>query len=118
MKKPALPGVKTFGTGLEKMDVYGALPLSRERIQIGTQEAKRDAEVHEKEITAPIKSYSQGARTEFGATMGGIGISDQEFQRRTVQWEREQRSLFADRNSINTILPNANGTSAIQTFHN
>lgn len=116
MKKPELPPVKTYGVEHDAR-IYGALPFSREQIQQGAQLAKNEAEAHERENHTPILSV-QGTGAPIGTSSGGIGLSDQELLRRTAQWEMEQKALLADRNFINTIVPNACGTVGIKTFHN
>jgi hypothetical protein len=122
MKKPTKePGTisRILTHGLERdPGVYGALPFSREEVQRGAQLAKNEAEAHEKEIQAPILSF-QGGGAPIGTSSGGIGVSDQEFLRRTRQWEREQGALLADdAYKINEILPHSFGTAEIKTFHN
>jgi len=121
MKKPTKePGTisRILTHGVERdLGVYGALPFSREQVQRSAQLAKNEAEAHEKEIHAPILSF-QGEGAPIGTTSGGIGVSDQEFQRRTRMWEAEQRALLASSGrSIDEILPNAS-TLGVKTFHN
>jgi len=127
LPKPAagMKAEKPLGTqspiithGLEhNPSVYGAIPLSQERIQIVQQEAKREAEAHEKEIQAPILSF-QGRGAAIGTSLGGIGLTDQELLRRNTQWKMEQKALLADVSKINEILPSARGTVPIKTCHN
>ncbi len=95
------------------MDVYGAIPLSKEQVQRGAQEAKLEALEHEKEV-APIKSYEYA-----GSPPGGIGLLDQAFVRRTEAWEAEQRmeNHIKAGPSVFEILPNAS-TVGVKTFHN
>ena len=121
MKKPTKePGTisRILTHGVEQdLGVYGALPFSREQIQRSAQLTKNEAEAHEKEIHAPILLF-QGKGAPIGTTSGGIGLSDQEFIRRTRMWEAEQRALLASSGrSIDEILPNAS-TLGVKTFHN
>ena len=116
MKKPTKePGTISpiLTHGLERdPGIYGALAFSKQEVQRSVQEGRNEAEAHAKEI-APIKSYEYA-----GSPANGIGLLDQEFLRRTAQWQMEQKALMADRNSINEILPNAHGIAPTKTFHN
>lgn len=103
--------VKTYGTGKEGPELYGAIPISKERAQQIAQETQAEALKHEKEI-APIKSYNQG-RTEFGATMGGLGITDPKIIRDIQQWDAKQRALLEP-----LKIREIPSTSPIRTFHN
>jgi len=117
-QQPKAVPIKTFGTGREPQGtVYGNMPISKKRIEETTQEAKNEVEAHEKEVSAPILSF-QGRGDPIGTSSGGIGLSDQEFLRRTLQWEMQQKALVADRKSIYEVLPNARGTAPTKTFHN
>jgi len=102
--------IKTFGTGLEKSSIYGALPFRREEIQRVAQEARNEAMEHEKEISVPILSY-QGRGNEFSSQSSGLGITDPSIVRGVQRWETEQRSsLLANTGrSIDEILPLARG---------
>jgi len=94
MKTSDLLGIKTVGveTGIER---YGGIPRTKEEVQIGIQQARNEREEHEKEISAPIKSYNQGVGSSFGSQMGGIGLTDPAIARGVAQWDAEQRALFA-----------------------
>lgn len=103
--------IKTFGSGKESMAIYGAVPLSRERIQAVQEEAKKETLEHEKEVTAPILSF-QSKRTEFGSTMGALGLTDPAIIRGVQEWERRQRELFAP-----FKVDVTSGTLPVKTFH-
>ena len=112
MKKAEAPSPKTYGTGLESMAIYGAIPLSRERIAQVVQEAKMEALEHEVEVTAPILPF-QSKRTEFGSQSGGLGITDPSIVRGVQRWEAEQRALLSTLKA-----PPITSTSPIKTFQN
>jgi len=87
MKEAPAPPPKTFGTGLESPNIYGALPLSKERVaeiqeEIAAEEAARAKEV-------PIKTFNTGKQQFMG-----IGLTDPKIKNATAQWESEQRALL------------------------
>jgi hypothetical protein len=100
--------IKTHG--LERSpSVYGALGFSREEIQRSVQEGRNEREEYEKQVAAPVQTY-RTAGSAFSAQMGGLALLDSEFNRRTAQYENEQRALLASTGrSIDEILPLARG---------
>lgn len=85
------------------MDVYGAIPLSKEQVQKGAQEGRKEALEHEKEI-APIKSFQHA-----GSPPNGIGLLNPAFVARIQDWERKQKVFSNTGQSIDEILPLARG---------
>jgi len=101
--------IKTYGVEHDAR-IYGALPLRREEVQRGVQAARTEREEHEKQVTAPIQSYNNTPASAFSSQMGGLALLDSEFNRRTAQYENEQRALLASTGrSIDEIFPNARG---------
>jgi hypothetical protein len=110
-KSPAPSPIRTFGTGQEKMDVYGAIPLSPEDVQRVQAEAKKAALEHEAELRAPIKSY-QTAQPEFGCA-GSMGVTDPAVARAVADWDAKQEALFRP-----FRIGEITSTSPIKTLHN
>lgn len=112
MKKAEAPPPKTYGTGLESMAIYGALPPTQQRVAEAQIEAKNEAATHEREINTPILTY-QGRGSEFGSQSGGLGITNPSIVRDVQRWETEQRAL------LNTVkAPPVTSMSPIKTFKN
>ena len=107
MKTP----VKTYGTGQEPISIFGAIPISQQRVRESQKEARAEEAAHEKELTAPIKSYK--TRTEFG-----LGLLDPNFVRQNEIWWQAEKALFPNYIAqVDAILPNAQGIAApIKTF--
>jgi len=82
------------------MDIYGAIPLSKEQVQRGAQEGKLEALEHEKEI-APIKSFQHAGSPP--------NLLDPAFVARIQDWERKQKVFSNTGQSIDEILPLAIG---------
>jgi hypothetical protein len=113
MKTP-LPGntspIKSFGTGREKMDIYGAIPLSQKDVQRVQTEAAVEALKHEQELTAPIKSFKIPL-AEFGCG-GSMGVTNPAITRAVADWEAKTKALFAPFKT-----GEIQSTSAIKTLH-
>ena len=115
MKKPSVASpIKTYGSGEEPQGtVYNNMPISKERIQVVAQEAEIEAQAHEKEVSTPIRTFNQGTRTQFGATMGAFGLTPPSVTNAVQEWERRQRELFAP-----FKVGEIRSTSPIKTFKN
>ena len=86
MKEAPAPPPKTFGTGLESPNIYGALPLSKERVAEIQREIVEEEEARAKE--APIKTFKAGKQQFMG-----IGLTDPHIKDLVAEWEKEQAEL-------------------------
>jgi hypothetical protein len=105
------PPIKTFGTGLEKIDVFGAIPLSQEDVERSQTEARTENLKHERELRTPIKSFKV-AQAEFGCG-GSMGVTSPAIARAVADWDAKQKALFAP-----FKVPEITSTSPIKTLHN
>ncbi len=112
MKTLKMSPIKTYGTGLESMSIYGAVPLSSERIQQIQAEAKKEALAHEKEMTALIQLHSKSAGSP---PMNGYWGTDESTKRAVADWEARQKALFA---SIAAPAGSTMSHAPIKTFSN
>jgi len=111
-KAANVKNIKTFGTGQENMGIYGAVPISQQRVAEAQIEAKNEAATHEREINAPILTFNKGAGSSFSSQMNGIGLTDPAIIRGVQEWKRRQSELFAP-----FKVDVTSGTLPVKTFH-
>lgn len=100
--------IRTFSLGTEKADIYGAMPLTQERIVAAQREAQLEQAKHREEM-ASIRMFDQG----LGSPGGGVGPLDPTLRNGIKQWEREQQTLFAP-----LKIGEIRSTSPIRTLSN
>lgn len=127
VKPPPLPepavgmlSPKTYA--IHSMSDYGALPLTHDQVSAAVNELRAMEAEHESEVKTPIKSYnpsrSEGYHPEFGASMGGLGLSGSWARNAIAEYDEgivELRQKTAAK--VDDILPNASKAHAgIKTF--
>ena len=119
MKEAPTPPIKTFGTGQEGPDIYGAIPISAKRVAEIQEEIKAKAEAEEEREKAAIKTYerallSQGLpRQQFN----GLGPTDPAIKKTVEEWEREQKALLNQSSYASPIANTARAPSPIKMGH-
>ena len=109
---PIIP-IKTYGTGREGPEIYGALAITEKRAHQIVEEARDEAMEHEKEISVPILTFNKGAGSSFSSQMNGIGLTDPAIIRGVQELERRQKELFAPFKVVEI-----RSTSPIKTYAN